>query len=44
MHSNKADTFHSIQFYPNQTNFTIFSSQNFGIGGDDGFEFYSFGY
>lgn len=43
MHSNTANTFHSIQFYPSQTDFTIFSSQNFEMGGSDGFEFYSFG-
>ena len=43
MHSGIANTFHSIEFYPNQANFTIFSSQNFEIDGNDGFEYYSFG-
>ena len=43
MHSGMANTFHSIQFYPTQTEFTINSSQNFEIGGSDEFEYYSFG-
>ena len=43
MHSGTANTFHSIQFYPTQTEFIVNSSQNFEINGSDGFEYYSFG-